>query len=95
MDTEEKIEKNNSANALHKIIKMPSEWGIRKISTLQLHLEQVLILGMPSSRGIITLDINPLGPTGCSMSLHCIQNFGSSKMPPCQLFGMTCIFPTA
>jgi hypothetical protein len=89
------MKKKNSANALHKIIKMPSEWGIRKISTLELHLGEVLILGMPGSRGTITLDINPLGPTGCSMSLHVFQKFGSSKMPSCQLFGMTCIFPTA
>jgi hypothetical protein len=57
--------KKNSANSLHKV--MPSEWGIPKISALQLHLGQVLILGMPGSRGIITLDINPLGPTGYSM----------------------------
>ncbi len=60
-----KKRKNFSANALHKV--MPSEWGIRKISVLQIHAGQVVTLGMPSSRGTITLDINPLGPTGYSM----------------------------
>jgi len=59
---------------------MPSEWGIRKISALQLHLGQVLILGMPSSRGI-TLDISPLGPTGYSMALNVFKNLVAPKCP--------------
>ncbi len=57
---------------------MPSEWGIWKISGLQLHLGQIVILGMPSSRGI-TLDINPLGPTGYSMALLVLKNLAVPK----------------
>jgi len=57
---------------------MPSEWGIWKISGLQLHLGQIVILGMPSSRGI-PLDINPLGPTGYSMALLVLKNLAAPK----------------
>jgi len=94
MDTKEKNEeKKNSSNALHKVINA-FRVGDSENKRASAPPWAGTYFGNAQLQGHYPRH-NALGTNWVFYGPACIQKFGSSKMPPCQLFGMTCIFPTA